>query len=669
LHKEDFSMTTQASQLERRHPLEALSSEEIAQAVAVLRQKGVLREAARIAYVGLAEPSREAILQDENGGEPARALRVAMVPGPEMRILEAVVRIPSLEIASLRSIENAAPPLLFEEAILAVDALKKDPRWQEAMRRRGIEDLDAVQVDPWPAGSFGLPHEEGRRLCRCVSYLRKKPDDNGYAHPIEGVVGFVDLGTSEVLEVLDTGIVPIPLEHGRYGAAANAQPLRPPLKPLEIIQREGPGFSLQGNLLKWGPWEMRVEVDAIEGLVLHQVAYTERFWEDPVGEDSIGAGGAASVGGGRRRRLVLHRASICEMAVPYGDPDPLQGWKCAFDAGEWGLGRMVASLEPGCDCLGEIRYLDAVFATEQGQPYVVPNAVCIHEEDYGILFKHVDLHSGSSEVRRSRRLVVSSIATVGNYDYGFFWYFYLDGSIQLEVKLTGILQTKAIVPGDPVTHGTLIAPQLVAPVHQHLFNARLHFALDGGPCSLLEVETLADPQSPSNTYLSAFSTHVRVLESELEARRTVDPSRNRYWKVVSSVSKNRLGQPVGYKLVPGSHPTLLPKGPSSIARRAGFARYNLWATPYDPQERRAAGDYPNQSPGEDGLERWTKANRSLVDSDLVLWYSFGVTHVPRPEDWPVMPVEYVGFLLAPLGFFDRNPALDLPPPESHCHTG
>ena len=62
------------------------------------------------------------------------------------------------------------------------------------------------------------------------------------------------------------------------------------------------------------------------------------------------------------------------------------------------------------------------------------------------------------------------------------------------------------------------------------------------------------------------------------------------------------------------------------------------------------------------------ADRPIVDTDVVLWYTFGVTHVPRPEDWPVMPVEYAGFTLAALGFFDRNPALDVPPsPAAHCH--
>ena len=54
-----------------------------------------------------------------------------------------------------------------------------------------------------------------------------------------------------------------------------------------------------------------------------------------------------------------------------------------------------------------------------------------------------------------------------------------------------------------------------------------------------------------------------------------------------------------------------------------------------------------------------------------IWYTLGSHHPPRPEDWPVMPVAYAGFLLQPVGFFPANPALDVPPPQphanGHCH--
>jgi primary-amine oxidase len=326
---------------------------------------------------------------------------------------------------------------------------------------------------------------------------------------------------------------------------------------------------------------------------------------------------------------------------------------------------MVNSLTLGCDCLGVIRYFDAPMATEGGDPYVVEKAICVHEEDYGILWKHVDMHSGNTEVRRRRRLVVSSIHTVGNYEYGFFWYFYEDGMIQHEVKLTGIMQTMAVAPDEKPRYGELIAPNLAAPNHQHLFNFRLDFDVDGTTNSVYEVDVEAVPAGTDNPLANAFVTRPRLLARESEAQRVVDPARSRTWKVVNPRRRNRLGEPVGYKLIPGSTPTLLASPDSSISRRATFATKNLWVTPFAPDEMRAAGEYPNQHAGGAGLPEWTAADRALDDTDVVVWYTFGVTHVPRPEDWPVMPVEYSGFTLLPFGFFDRNPSLDVAPQE-HC---
>ena len=299
---------------------------------------------------------------------------------------------------------------------------------------------------------------------------------------------------------------------------------------------------------------------------------------------------------------------------------------------------------------------------------MLERGICVHEEDYGILWKHVDLQTGDSEVRRSRRLVISSIATVGNYEYGFYWYLYLDGTIQLEVKLTGIMSTMGIAPGDEPAHATVVAPGLAAPVHQHLFCARLDIDVDGPENEVYEVDSVALPDGPDNPWSNAFAARRTLLRSERDTQRSIDPARSRSWLVVNPQARNRLGQPPGYRLHPGPAPTLLASPQSSVGRRAGFATRNLWVTPYAPDERRPAGDHPNQSKGGDGLPRWTSADRSLMATDVVLWHTFGITHVPRPEDWPVTPVEYCGFHLVPFGFFDGNPALDVPSSDEHCRS-
>ncbi len=621
------------------HPLDPLSADELQRAVDILRADPRIATSPRFADVYHDEPDKAALAAyDADGTAVDRRVCFRLVTGPDMSCTEALVSLTTGAVVTVTEVDGVCPTMLVEDSWLTAEAVRADPSWQAAMRRRDIVDFDKVEVDPWPAGRFGLPEENGRRLGRAISYLREEPHDNQHARPIEGVIALVDLGNRTVLDVVDHGVVPVPNGRGRY-RSADTKPWRADLAPIEITQPDGPSFTIEGNVLRWQRWSMRVTLEPHEGLVFHTVTYDDHG----------------------RTRSILHRASITEMVVPYGDPGPMHGWKNAFDASEWGLGKMANSLARGCDCVGEIRYLDAAMVGERGHVYVIDNAVCIHEEDVGIGWKHVDLVAGASEVRRARRLVVSSIATAGNYDYGFFWYFSLDGTIEMEVKLTGIVTTIALQPGEVPTHATRITAELAAPNHQHLFCARLDVDIDGTANSIYEINVEAEPAGADNPWGNAFAARATALEHEQAAQRVTDPAHSRVWKIVNPAVLNAAGDPVAYKLVPGPTPALLASPESSIGRRAGFATRNLWVTPYDPAERWAAGDYPNQHAGGDGLPRWTAADRSLVETDLVVWHTFGVTHIVRPEEWPVMPVERTGFALIPAGFFDGNPALDLPP--------
>jgi len=264
---------------------------------------------------------------------------------------------------------------------------------------------------------------------------------------------------------------------------------------------------------------------------------------------------------------------------------------------------------------------------------------------------------------------VSFIATVGNYEYGFYWYFYQDGTIQLEVKLTGVISNGAEPPGARPRWGELVAPQVYGPIHQHFFNARLHMMVDGRGNSVYEVNTVADPPGPDNPHANAFHAEATLLRSEAHAQRIIDPLAGRFWKVINPSVTNRLGDPVGYKLVPGENVLPFARPEAQVTRRAGFMTKHLWVTRFDPRERYAAGDYPNQHPGGAGLPSYVQDDAPLENTDVVVWYTFGAHHVARPEDWPVMPVTYIGFTLKPVGFFDRNPALDVPRPLAHGACG
>ena len=630
------------------HPLDPLSASEIQSAIAILRAQRELGAKVRFESVVLNEPAKNNVLSP-NGKEAAdREAFIILLENDTGATHEAVVSLSEGSVKSWTHIPGVQPRLMMDEFFECEQAVKDCPEFRAALQKRGITDTSLVMVDPWPAGSYGVEEEKGLRLSYARSWLRASPADNGYARPIEGVIAVVDLNKMEVIRVDDHGVVPMPPNDGNY-AAEFVQEFRTGLKPLDIVQAEGPSFKVEGNEVSWQKWSFRVGFTRREGLVLHAVGYEDQG----------------------RTRPIIYRASLAELVVPYGDPAEQNFRKNAFDVGEAGIGSLANSLTLGCDCLGEIYYFDAVLNNSLGEPTTIPNAVCLHEEDFGILWKHTDWRTGQAEVRRSRRLVVSFIATVGNYEYGFFWHLYQDGTIEFQVKLTGIVNNMALAPGEVPKYGSLIAPQLGGHIHQHFFSVRLDMNVDGLNNSVYEVNTKAEPMGPGNPQGNAFFAEKTLLASESEAQRTVDPFTGRYWLITNPSVRNYVGQAVSYKLVPSENILPFAHPEASVSKRAGFIRKHLWVTPYSPDEMAPTGPYPNQHPGGAGLPEWTEADRSVENTDIVVWYTFGHHHVPRTEDWPVMPVMYTGFKLMPVGFFDQNPALDVPPSahaNGHCHS-
>ena len=622
------------------HPLDPLSADELTRAAMIFRETSKVSDEAYFACAIPAESPKAVVLDFEPDTRFDRAVRLVGHDPKKRRSFEAIV---SLTDGALTSFDWAAAgqaPVGVGDIKPLYDALYKHPEWIEALQQRGIEDPSKVHVDPWvtPFQPEGMS-PQGRIFCG-IAFVHEDSADNHYARPVEGLLAYVDTDTGKVV-VEDHGVVPVPNEPAEYAAHLVAQH-RTDLKPLEITQPEGPSFEVEGNLIRWQKWQFRFSVQPVEGLVLHDIRY-----------DDDG-----------RQRPILYRAALSDMVVPYGDPSPMHSWKHAFDASEALLGHCANALSLGCDCLGVIRYFDATVLNPDGSTRTIENAVCLHEEDYGILWKHTNAFNPNlkPEVRRSRRLVISMIHTLGNYEYGFYWYFYQDGSIQFEVKLTGVVGVSAT--SEDTDTAPLITPEIAAPIHQHLFCLRLDFNIDGGPNSVQEVDVEPLPEGEGNPYNAGFRAVTRTFKSEEEAKRNIDPARSRSWKVVNPESKNRVGKPVGYKLLPQASPTLLANENSVQGKRGAFARHNLWATPYSPDELDAgAGALSYRHPGGAGLPAYTAQNRSIENTDVVVWHTFGVTHVPRPEDWPVMPVEYAGFSLVPSGFFGQSPAIDVPPSD------
>ncbi|WP_088034340.1 primary-amine oxidase [Evansella clarkii] len=633
------------------HPLEPLTAEEIREAVAIVKEKQNLSLSARFVQVVLYEPLKETVLSFEKGDPIIREAFMIILDNETEKTYEAVVSLTAKDVLSWEHIPGVQPGVMLDEFEQCEQVVKNSPEFQEALLRRGISDPDLVMVDPWSAGNFGIKEDEGKRLARAICWVKKFADDNGYAYPLTGIVAYVDLHKMKIHRFEDHGVRELPPNDGNYTPETSESIiLRTDLKPLEIVQPEGPSFEIEGHYIKWQKWHIRFGFTPREGLVLHQVGYEDKG----------------------KIRPILYRAALSEMVVPYGDSSFAHNTQNAFDAGEYGLGQLANSLTLGCDCLGEIRYFDAVMTDSSGEVRTIPNAICLHEEDYGVAWKHTDWRTEKVEVRRSRRLVLSFFCTVGNYDYGFYWSFYQDGTIENEVKLTGILNTGTYDESGQSKYGTEVAPKMNAAYHQHFFNFRMDTMLDGINNSVVEINTVPEEKSPDNPNNNGFYINTHTFKTETEAQRNMDLASQRTWKIINPESLNAVGTPVGYRILPGENCFPFANDDSSVMKRAGFLKNHLYVTKYDPDEKYATGNYPYQHPGGDGLPKYAAANRNIENEDVVVWYTMGHHHITRPEDWPVMPTAYINFQLKPAGFFDRNPAIDLPRPKAKtgasCHS-
>jgi primary-amine oxidase len=619
------------------HPLDPLSAEEIRHAVSILRGKRDVGPRWRFGMVELREPSKRAL----TAGDPiAREAVLTCWNRDDGQTYKALVSLTDGRVVSFEHRPGEQANFTTDEFSECNETLKNHPDVIAALERYGIRDMDRVLLDTWAYGGLLVPERHrDRRVGWTDVWYQALEGSNPYANPLSGLHFVVDMNTMELLEIEDAGAVDRPRTMGEYvpGLVPDLR-LRDDVKPLEIRQPEGASFTLDGHLLAWQRWSMRLGFNPREGLVIHTVGYED----------------------GDRVRPVAHRLSFAEMVVPYRDPTNDHKARTAFDIGEWGLGFMTTSLGLGCDCLGEVAYLDAVVHDARGEPRTIGNAICIHEEDDAVLWKHVDPVTGA-EVRRSRRLVVSFHATVANYEYLVYWRFYQDGSIECEVRATGIMVTTHFRAGEQPPYGALVDERTYAPFHQHFLVARLDLDVDGDRNTVYMTESEALPIGPDNPDGLAIVERSTPLRTEGEGKQDYEWRTQRAWKVVNESAPNGLGTPVGYKLVPGGcFPAMMDRD-SPVFRRAQVIGHTLWVTPYEPDERWPCGEFPVQSEEDSGLPAWTAANRSIENTDVVLWYVFGINHVTRPEEWPVMPVDTVSFWLKPVGFFDRNPALDVAP--------
>jgi primary-amine oxidase len=645
-----------------RHPLDPLTFGEHWTVLEVLRDAERYTDSTGVALVLLHEPPKEAVWSWTAGDAPlSREALVVLREGEAT--YEAVIDLAGRRVRSWQEVPGAQIPWLGREFGAAESLVKEHPEFVEALARRGITDLTFVECGGGPPGTFGIPGEEGRRLayvsCRDARTVR-----NLWTRGIEGLVAVVDMDTREVLRVVDEGVVPVPDTNADYDVSRLGS-LRESPSPLSIHQPLGPGFRLDGHEVTWDPWRFHVRPDHRTGMIVSLVRYMD----------------------GERERPVLYQGHMSEIFVPYQDPSENWYRRNFLDIGEYTAGGLAKPLEPGIDCPDNAVYLDQEVAGDDGRPRTIARTICLFERYTGDpLWRHLE---STFEGRPRRDLVVRMAAVLGNYDYIVDWVFQQDGAIRVNVGATGIVEAKPVsaATAEVVTedgaagrngsagngngggdgaadradaYGRFVDRHIVAVNHDHYFSFRLDLDVDGMRNAFQRdrLETVTLPADHPRR--SVWAVASEVARTEHDARLNIDMHRPSLWRVTNPSAQNAVGYPVSYQLVPGMNVESLLAADDHPRRRAGFIDHHLWVTPYRPDELYAAGTYPTLSEPGQGLPAWTAGDRSIQNADIVLWYTFGMHHVARAEDWPVMPVAWHGFELRPFDFFDRNPSLDLP---------
>ncbi|OMP82320.1 Copper amine oxidase 1 [Diplodia seriata] len=642
------------------HPLDPITAQEIQKAARLFKHASPGKDL-HFKRIALIEPPKAQLrpyLQAELRGEkpaplPRRVTALYLFRG-EHDAFAAEANLSDATIESARKLDSRIHGQAdIDEVVGMRDLCMEHPAVKKELDRLRLPHTVRVQCDTWPYGRDS--GTEKRRLIQCYMYAcsldKEHSGSNVYDFPLDFSPVF-DMHTKDLVTMcylplgteIERSTPPqeghIPHKPREFHPDLLNTPIRTDLKPLHVSQPQGASFTVAGHLVTWQKWRFRLGFNWREGMILHNVTYDGRE--------------------------LFHRLSLAEMFVPYGSPQSPYHRKSVFDVGDIGAGLCANDLRLGCDCLGLIKYFSFVINNSQGDPVEKPNAVCMHEQDNGIGWKHTNSRTGEVTVTRSRILVLQTIITVGNYDYIFSFHLDQAAGLHYNIQATGILSTAPIEHGAQVPWGTNVNEGVVAHFHQHIFCLRIDPCLDGDNNSFLEEDSVPLPMHAStNPFGVGYITTKRTLTHS----GTSSAAPNRVHKIVNPAAINRTsGRPVAYAIHSPPKQMLLAHPDSFHGRRAKYARHPFWVTRHRDGELHPAGDYTYQSlPADDGslpdnedLAAWAARGDPVDGEDIVVWHSISLTHNPRTEDYPVMPCDTMTVSLKPSGFFDTNPALDVP---------
>lgn len=598
------------------HPLDPITPQEISRASDILREH-LQTESLRFKVVDLIEAPKQQVLAwlDGTGAIPSRRARIYYHAKNSPVLSKAWVNITDGTVDKIEHYPDAQGPVDYTEFELVHDACNTHPKVLEEIAKLRLPPHARVLNDPWAYGTDD-PNER-RRLFQCYMYivLNNDAEANHYSLPAPFSPVF-DAHTLE-LQWIDrlpltedsstSGTTPWDaVEPVEYSAGILGEEyFRKDLKPLHVLQPDGTSFKVQGRNISWQKWNFQLGWNVREGPVLHNVTYDGRS--------------------------LFYRVAVSEMTVPYGDPRTPYHRKQAFDLGDSGFGLTSNTLTLGCDCLGLIQYFDGYRASSDGRAVLMKNVVCMHEVDQGIGWKHTNFRNQKASMVRNRQLVIQCTATVANYEY--IMAFILDqaANLHIELRATGIVSTMPVNKNVHTPWGTVVAPGVMAVNHQHLFNVRIDPALDGQNNTIVYDDAIP---ITDDAELDRFGCAFRIDTTKITqpGGYETDLTKSRTFKIINpSVTNPVSGKPVGYKLHAVPSQMMMMDKHTFNYKRGIFASKPIWVTRYRDEELWAAGEFTNQSREDTGLALWANRDEGVENEDVVLWHSFGITHVTRPE--------------------------------------
>ncbi len=641
----------------KANPHDGLSADEIKQVKTLLLDSKTADDKTLYPLFELVEPEKSAVYAWRDGGKmPPRRVLVQFKKSDGF--YATVVNLSEKKVGEVKK-TTGQPMILLDEFFAASSLVLKDKDFVTALEKRGLkpEQLNCI---PLTAGNFGTPADNNKRLMKVPCFVLPEKS-NFYAKPVEGLYGLVDLEKRKVVEVVDTGVVPTPKDEWDYTEAGVEKrvKLRPKWNPAKLVQKGGANYTLNGSEVTWDIWKFHFRIDKRPGLVISDVQAND----------------------GSKWRNIMYQMHLSEVFVPYMDPSQTWNYRTYMDSGEYGFGVFLSPLRPGVDCPDYATFLPAVMNDDLGNPMEIPDAVCIFERNIGDpAWRHFEVFAQSedkfvpAEGRPETELVIRSASEVGNYDYLIDYRFKQNGDIYIKVGASGLDATKGVAATsadsptykEDTKYGSLIAPNLVAPNHDHYFNFRLDMDIDR-PENMAMIARIVPLQASSETNPRGPMWRVQndMVHSEMQGRMQITAFKPQHLMMMNMKDKGPLGIHPGYMVHHGS----VSYGPYDYVndmamKRNAYIEYTVWNTLYDPKQRYAGGEYALGSDGSDTLAEWVKADRNLMNKDIVTWFTAGFHHIPRTEDWPVMSTDWKTVHLQPMNFFPHNPGLTIRTPET-----